>query len=107
MYVHELSHAAGETLQILSASRPAQVVARPACVDRRSLKLVEQRPCLFEIGGGEALGEPAVDRGEQVEDSGAATLLHLGPGMANGLANIHNSNKASTAMVNIVDDHAI
>src|SRR5215471_15163417 len=36
----------------------------------------------------------------------AATLLHLGPGMANGLANIHNANKASTPMVNIVGDHA-
>ena len=36
----------------------------------------------------------------------AATLLHLGPGIANGLANIHNANKASTPMVNIVGDHA-
>jgi acetolactate synthase-1/2/3 large subunit len=36
----------------------------------------------------------------------AATLLHLGPGMANGLANMHNANKASTPMVNIVGDHA-
>src|SRR5947209_3730707 len=36
----------------------------------------------------------------------AATLLHLGPGMANGLANIHNANKAMTPMVNIIGDHA-
>jgi acetolactate synthase I/II/III large subunit len=36
----------------------------------------------------------------------AATLLHLGPGLANGLANIHNANKASSPMVNIVGDHA-
>src|ERR1700757_1151917 len=35
----------------------------------------------------------------------AATLLHLGPGLANGLANIHNANKASSSMVNIVGDH--
>jgi acetolactate synthase-1/2/3 large subunit len=33
-------------------------------------------------------------------------LLHLGPGMANGLANIHDANKPSTPMVNIVGDHA-
>src|SRR5260370_27078248 len=39
-------------------------------------------------------------------DNPAATLLHLGPGMANGLANIHNANKAMTPMVNIVGDHA-
>jgi acetolactate synthase-1/2/3 large subunit len=39
-------------------------------------------------------------------DKPAATLLHLGPGLANGLANIHNANKAMSGMVNIVGDHA-
>src|SRR5579871_731963 len=36
----------------------------------------------------------------------ASTLLHLGPGLANGLANIHNAKRASSGMVNIVGDHA-
>lgn len=36
----------------------------------------------------------------------AATLLHLGPGFANGIANIHNARKAGTPMLNIVGDHA-
>lgn len=36
----------------------------------------------------------------------AATLLHLGPGLANGLANLHNATKASTPIINIVGDHA-
>src|ERR1700720_3050307 len=36
----------------------------------------------------------------------AATLLHLGPGLANGLANLHNARKARTPMLNIVGDHA-
>jgi acetolactate synthase I/II/III large subunit len=36
----------------------------------------------------------------------AATLLHLGPGLGNGLANLHNARKAKTPMVNIVGDHA-
>ena len=36
----------------------------------------------------------------------AATLLHLGPGLANGLANLHNARRASTPMVNIVGEHA-
>ena len=36
----------------------------------------------------------------------SATLLHLGPGLANGLANLHNATKASTPIVNIVGDHA-
>lgn len=36
----------------------------------------------------------------------AATLLHLGPGLGNGLSNLHNASKAGTGIVNIVGDHA-
>ena len=35
----------------------------------------------------------------------AATLLHLGPGLGNGLANLHNARKAQSGIVNIVGDH--
>ena len=36
----------------------------------------------------------------------AATLLHLGPGLANGMANLHNARRARSPIVNIVGDHA-
>src|SRR5919205_882266 len=36
----------------------------------------------------------------------AATLLHLGPGLGNGMANLHNARRASTPVVNVVGDHA-
>jgi acetolactate synthase-1/2/3 large subunit len=36
----------------------------------------------------------------------AATLLHLGPGLANGMANLHNARRAGVPMVNVVGDHA-
>lgn len=36
----------------------------------------------------------------------AATLLHCGPGYANGIANIHNARRAGSGMLNIVGDHA-
>src|SRR6201981_4047096 len=36
----------------------------------------------------------------------ASTLLHLGPGLANGLANLHNAKKANSGIVNIVGEHA-
>ena len=36
----------------------------------------------------------------------AATLTHLGPGFANGWANLHNAKKARTPVVNVVGDHA-
>lgn len=34
------------------------------------------------------------------------TLLHLGPGLANGLANLHNARRAASPIVNVVGDHA-
>ena len=36
----------------------------------------------------------------------AATLLHCGPGFANGISNVHNARRANTPMLNIVGDHA-
>src|SRR6516164_4605594 len=36
----------------------------------------------------------------------ACTLLHLGPGLANGLANLHNARRAATPIVNIVAHRA-
>ncbi len=42
----------------------------------------------------------------RMADKPAATLLHLGPGLANGLSNLHNASKAGTGIVNIVGDHA-
>ena len=37
----------------------------------------------------------------------AVTLLHLGPGLGNGLANLHNARRARTPIVNVVGDHAL
>src|SRR6202050_2060231 len=36
----------------------------------------------------------------------ACTLLHLGPGLANGIANLHNARRAQVPMINVVGDHA-
>ena len=36
----------------------------------------------------------------------AATLLHLGPGLANGLSNLHNAMRAQSPVVNVIGDHA-
>jgi acetolactate synthase-1/2/3 large subunit len=37
----------------------------------------------------------------------AATLLHLGPGLGNGIANLHNARRARTPVVNVIGDHAV
>jgi acetolactate synthase-1/2/3 large subunit len=57
--------------------------------------------CLFE---GVATG--AADGWYRMRGTPAATLLHLGPGLANGLANLHNARRASSGVVNVVGDHA-
>lgn len=57
--------------------------------------------CLFE---GVATG--AADGYARIKGKPAATLLHLGSGLGNGLANLHNARKARTPMINIVGDHA-
>ena len=36
----------------------------------------------------------------------AATLMHCGPGFANGLAYLHNAKRAETPILNIVGDQA-
>ncbi len=36
----------------------------------------------------------------------ASTLLHLGPGLGNGIANLHNARRAQSPMVNIIGEHA-
>jgi acetolactate synthase-1/2/3 large subunit len=38
-------------------------------------------------------------------DRPACTLLHLGPGLSNGLANLHNAHRALSPVVNIVGEH--
>jgi acetolactate synthase-1/2/3 large subunit len=48
----------------------------------------------------------AADGYARINGHAAMTLLHLGPGLANGLANLHNARRAHTPVVNIVGDHA-
>tara|TARA_R110000868_G_scaffold53249_1_gene167319 strand:- start:16055 stop:17605 length:1551 start_codon:yes stop_codon:yes gene_type:complete len=58
--------------------------------------------CLFE---GVATG--AADGYARMAGKPACTLLHLGPGVGNGLANLHNARRAYAPVVNIVGDHAV
>lgn len=57
--------------------------------------------CLFE---GVCAG--AADGYARMTGRPAATLLHLGPGLANGLANFHNARKARSPVVSIVGQHS-
>ena len=54
----------------------------------------------------EGVATGAADGYGRMADTPAATLLHLGPGLGNGLANLHNARRAKSPIVNIVGDHA-
>src|SRR5213596_1480309 len=61
--------------------------------------------CVLGLFEGVVTG--AADGYARIAGKPAATLLHLGPGMANGLANLHNARRAHSPVVNIVGDHAV
>ncbi|MHB8616317.1 MAG: acetolactate synthase large subunit [Candidatus Acidiferrales bacterium] len=60
--------------------------------------------CVLGLFEGVVTG--AADGYARMSGKPACTLLHLGPGLANGLANLHNASRARVPMANIVGQHA-
>ena len=69
-----------------------------------ALDRVEGMRCVLGLFEGVVTG--AADGYYRMKGTPASTLLHLGPGLANGLANLHNAKKANSGIVNIVGQHA-
>ena len=69
-----------------------------------ALDKVDGMRCILGLFEGVVTG--AADGYGRMKDGPAATLLHTGPGLGNGLANLHNARKARTPIVNIVGEHA-
>ncbi|WP_293900789.1 acetolactate synthase large subunit [Phenylobacterium sp.] len=61
------------------------------------------RPVLCQFEG---VATGAADGYGRMAGKPACTLLHLGPGYGNGVANLHNARRAYTPIVNVVGDHA-
>jgi acetolactate synthase-1/2/3 large subunit len=89
---------AGEGVEICFANPGTSEMHFLAALENPRLRSVL---CLFE---GVATG--AADGWYRMKNYPASTLLHLGPGLANGLANVHNARRASSGMINIVGEHA-
>ena len=96
--------------QMLQAAVSAGVeicFANPGTTEMAWVSALDQvsglRPvlCLFE---GVCTG--AADGYGRMKGAPALTLLHLGPGFANGIANLHNARRARTPVVNLIGDHA-
>lgn len=81
--------------------------ANPGTSEMHFVAALDRKPemrCV--LGLAEGVVTAAADGYARMADKPAATLLHTGPGLANGLANLHNARRARTPMVNIVGDHA-
>ena len=69
-----------------------------------ALDRVEGMRCVLGLFEGVVTG--AADGYYRMAGKPASTILHLGPGLGNGLANLHNAKKARSGIVNIVGEHA-
>jgi acetolactate synthase I/II/III large subunit len=81
--------------------------ANPGTSEMHFVAALDRKPqmrCVLGLFEGVVTG--AADGYARMADKPAATLLHTGPGLANGLANLHNARRAFTPMINIVGDHA-
>jgi acetolactate synthase I/II/III large subunit len=69
-----------------------------------ALDRVPEIRCVLGLFEGVVTG--AADGYARMAEKPACTLLHLGPGLGNGLANLHNASRAHVPIVNIVGQHA-
>ena len=69
-----------------------------------ALDKVEGMRCVLGLFEGVVAG--AADAYYRMTGRPASTLLHLGPGLGNALANLHDAKKAGSGIVNIVGEHA-
>jgi acetolactate synthase I/II/III large subunit len=69
-----------------------------------ALDQAKQMRCVLALFEGVVTG--AADGYARMAGKPACTLLHLGPGLSNGLANLHNASRAAVPIVNLVGQHA-
>src|SRR5271170_2473574 len=69
-----------------------------------ALDRIPEMRCVLGLFEGVVTG--AADGYARMAGKPACTLLHLGPGLGNGLANLHNARRAQVPIVNLVGQHA-
>jgi acetolactate synthase I/II/III large subunit len=68
-----------------------------------ALDRAQEMRCVLALYEGVVTG--AADGYARMTEKSACTLLHLGPGFANGMANLHNASRARVPMVNLIGQH--
>ena len=82
--------------------------ANPGTSEMHFVSALDRAPgmrCVLGLFEGVVTG--AADGYYRMAEKPAATLLHLGPGLGNGLANLHNAKRGNSGIVNIVGQHGL
>lgn len=80
--------------------------ANPGTTELPMVAALDQMPGIRAVLGlFEGVCTGAADGYARMARRPALTLLHMGPGLANGLANLHNARRAHSPVVNLVGDH--
>src|ERR1700678_4296210 len=68
-----------------------------------ALDRITEMRCVLGLFEGVATG--AADGYARMAEKPACSFLHLGPGLSNGLANLHNASRAQVPIINLVGQH--
>ena len=94
-------------LRMLQARGIDHVFANPGTSEMQFVAALDRVPGVRPVLGlFEGVCTGAADGFARMAGRPAATLLHLGPGLANGLANLHNARRAGSPIFNLVGNHA-
>jgi acetolactate synthase-1/2/3 large subunit len=82
-------------------------LANPGTTEMQLVAALDTVPGIRAVLGlFEGVCTGAADGYARMAGKPALTLLHLGPGFANGIANLHNARRAHSPVVNLIGDHA-
>ena len=81
--------------------------ANPGTTELSLVEALDRNPAIHSVLAiFEGVCTGAADGYARISGKPALSLLHLGPGLANGLANLHNARKAGTPIISVVGEHA-
>src|SRR5919201_2100426 len=94
-------------LQTAAAAGIEVCFANPGTTEMALVNALDRVPSIRPVLGlFEGVCSGAADGYARMAGRPALTLLHLGPGLANALANLHNARRARSPVVNLVGDQA-
>jgi acetolactate synthase-1/2/3 large subunit len=104
---HERMNGAESLVRTLVAGGIEVCFTNPGTSEMHMVAALDRTPRIRSVLGlFEGVVTGAADGYARMAGKPACTLLHLGPGLANGMANLHNARKAQVPIINIVGDHA-